>query len=98
MAALNPLDRVDEFRVLFARGFYVTNKDQKVIGRGLFEKHLEELNYTKSELRKMIKAGILQESIVNLDRSWRKTYYLPLTKEEFDEQEKITQQQKKNAR
>lgn len=48
----------------------------KMLGRGIFEKDLEECGYTKKELRKLCDQGILKKTTTVFRGAWRNTYVL----------------------
>lgn len=79
---------LDVLRVLFSGGFEVRQTLEKnpsgkvILGKGIFEKHLEDSGFPKSELRKLVKQGILLKVTTRYQDSWRNTYVLPTDKQE----------------
>lgn len=60
------------------QGSWVNAPDGKCVGKGVFEKALEEQGFEKSELKKLCKASVLKRVTTRHQNSWRTTYVLPM--------------------
>ena len=52
--------KFEELTAIFNKGLWVRGKDQKLMGKGVFESSLVEQGFTKIELRKMRNSSILK--------------------------------------